>query len=80
MKAVVNGIYYDTLSAQPLSANCCSLGGILAEETAYQMPEGHYFIVRRVNGEEIALIPVSAEELLRWTRDRSQPADEPWPE
>ena len=47
MKTVVDGIYYDTAIAQLLSANCISLHGIAAEETAYCMPDGHHFIVRR---------------------------------
>ena len=72
MKLVVNGIYCDTAVARPLSTNCFSLHGIAAEETAYRMPDGQHFIVRRINGQETALLPISAEDLLRWKQYRSQ--------
>ena len=72
MKTVVDGVYYDTCAARPLSVNCFSLHGIAVDETAYCMPKGHHFIVRRIDGQETALLPASAEDLRRWKQYRNQ--------
>lgn len=72
MKTVVNNICYDTSAARPISTSHFSLHGISAEETAYQMPDGHRFIVRRLNGQETALLPASEEDLHRWKEYRRQ--------
>ena len=79
MKTVVDGIYYDTAIAQLLSANCISLHGIAAEETAYCMPDGHHFIVRRINGQETALLPATAEDILCWEQYRKKFPSQLWP-
>ena len=78
MKTVVDGIYYDTAIAQLLSANCISLHGIAAEETAYCMPDGHHFIVRRINGQETALLPKNTEDLLCWKQYRRKLPAQQW--
>lgn len=78
MKKVVNGIVYDSAAAQPLLTHRFSLHGIRAEETAYQMPEGYPFIVRRINGQETALLPASTEDLRRWKQYRRRFSTQLW--
>lgn len=78
MKTVINGIYYDTTTAQTLSTKCFSLHGISAQETAYRMSDGHHFIVRCINGQETALLPISTEDLYRWKQYRSQFPTQLW--
>ena len=43
MKALENGVLYDTATAQPLAAFQFSLCGVPAEEAAYRGPEGRCF-------------------------------------
>lgn len=78
IKKVVNGIVYDSAAAQPLLTHRFSLHGIRAEETAYQMPEGYPFIVRRINGQETALLPASTEDLRRWKQYRRRFPTQLW--
>lgn len=78
MKKIINGITYDTSAAQQLSALYFSLHGIAIEETAYLMPEGHYFIVRSINGQETVLLTASAEDIPRWKKYRSQFPEQLW--
>ncbi len=78
MKTVIKGIYYDTCAARLISANCFSLHGIAAEETAYCMPNGNHFIVRRIDGQETALLLASVEDLRRWKQYRRRFPDRLW--
>ncbi len=66
MKTVVNGVFYDTSIARPISVNCFSIRGLATEETIYCMPDGHHFIIRRIGGKEKILLPASSEEIIRW--------------
>ena len=52
MKTVINGVYYDTAQARPLATIAFAVHGVTAEESAYQMPDGHCFLVRRIGGKE----------------------------
>lgn len=73
-----NGIYYDTSTASAIAASCFSLHGMTVEETAYCMPEGQLFLVRRINGQETALFPASEEDLLRWKKYRGSHPTQLW--
>ena len=52
MKTVINGVYYDTAQARPLATIAFAVHGVTAVESAYQMPDGHCFLVRRIGGKE----------------------------
>lgn len=78
MKKIINGIRYDTSAAQRLSTFYFYLHGIAVEETAYLMPEGQYFIVRSINGQETVLLAASAEDIPRWKKYRSQFPEQLW--
>ncbi len=79
MKTIVNGICYDTAAARVLSTYYFSLHGVPVEESAYQMPDGACFIVRRINGNDTALLPVPADDIPRWKKYRSQFTARLWP-
>nr|WP_143259625.1 hypothetical protein [Anaerofilum sp. An201] len=78
MKKIVNGIWYDTGAARMLSTYYFFLDKIPMEESAYQMPDGACFIVRRINGSETALLPIAAEDIPRWKKYRSQFITQLW--
>ena len=70
MKTYINGICYDTDAAQPIASVCFSLRGTEVEETAYQMPNGRCFIIRRSRGRETGVFPVNAEDICWWKQHR----------
>lgn len=79
MKTILEGVLYDTETAHPLASVCFSLHGITVEETACRTPEGRCFIVRRIGGQETALVPISDGDLERWRDYRSTFPEQLWP-
>lgn len=72
MKTAVNGRRDAASEVQTIAAYCVSLYGIAAEEAACRMPDGRLAVVRRIGGQETARIPLSEEDLHRWTQFRGQ--------
>ena len=78
MKTVINGVYYDTAQARPLATIAFAVHGVTAEESAYQRPDGHCVLVRRIGGKETALLAVSAQDLRCWKQFRQDHPTHLW--
>ena len=64
MKRIVNGLLYDTESADLMSAS----GDYMINECLYRTKNGRYFLYRYIDGLEF-LEPLNSIEVFRWLSD-----------
>ena len=77
MKKKVNGAVFDTDSstAKATYTNKVPEGLGRIDETAYLTSFNQYFVVRKVDGVETELFPMSTSDMGEWSNPQNKPGD-----